>query len=253
MWWRREDSNLRHGAYETPALPPELRRLGNQISELQRRILPRLPHCALNCARYATRSLLEILRRGDVVAVEHGARPVPADLHDDAFGDPSPDHVPHPAPAEVVEQKAGGTGRLAGLHPPLPEVAEPLAGPSAAEPDEHVRDHAPEPTLERFDARPVGFQLGKQRRREVGFSALVVLGPLGVEPYRPALEVQVTPLEPEHLSPTPRQRVAECDREPVRLRQSLPDGSEHLRLAEASARRRFLELADHGQPQELAV
>ena len=25
-WWRREDSNLRHGAYETPALPPELRR-----------------------------------------------------------------------------------------------------------------------------------------------------------------------------------------------------------------------------------
>src|SRR5262249_41957166 len=24
-WWRREDSNLRHGAYETPALPPELR------------------------------------------------------------------------------------------------------------------------------------------------------------------------------------------------------------------------------------
>jgi hypothetical protein len=31
-WWRREDSNLRHGAYETPALPPELRRLGRNFS-----------------------------------------------------------------------------------------------------------------------------------------------------------------------------------------------------------------------------
>ena len=40
-WWRWEDSNLRHGAYETPALPPELRRLDNQINDLQqRRILP---------------------------------------------------------------------------------------------------------------------------------------------------------------------------------------------------------------------
>src|SRR5678815_2717499 len=34
-WWRREDSNLRHGAYETPALPPELRRrVGGPSSKL---------------------------------------------------------------------------------------------------------------------------------------------------------------------------------------------------------------------------
>src|SRR6266478_5098969 len=31
-WWRREDSNLRHGAYETPALPPELRRRNQDAS-----------------------------------------------------------------------------------------------------------------------------------------------------------------------------------------------------------------------------
>ncbi len=29
-WWRWEDSNLRHGAYETPALPPELHRRARQ-------------------------------------------------------------------------------------------------------------------------------------------------------------------------------------------------------------------------------
>src|SRR5215470_4136992 len=35
-WWRREDSNLRHGAYETPALPPELRRrVGDRAENLQ--------------------------------------------------------------------------------------------------------------------------------------------------------------------------------------------------------------------------
>jgi hypothetical protein len=51
MWWRREDSNLRHGAYETPALPPELRRLDNQINNLQqRRILPRPGRRSGNCA-----------------------------------------------------------------------------------------------------------------------------------------------------------------------------------------------------------
>ena len=33
-WWRREDSNLRHGAYETPALPPELRRRNPKNYEL---------------------------------------------------------------------------------------------------------------------------------------------------------------------------------------------------------------------------
>src|SRR6202022_3803046 len=41
MWWRREDSNLRHGAYETPALPPELRRLGRNFAQLQSGILTR--------------------------------------------------------------------------------------------------------------------------------------------------------------------------------------------------------------------
>ena len=35
-WWRREDSNLRHGAYETPALPPELRRrVGDRAENVQ--------------------------------------------------------------------------------------------------------------------------------------------------------------------------------------------------------------------------
>src|SRR5262250_1565399 len=38
-WWRREDSNLRHGAYETPALPPELRRRGRKLRLLQSAIL----------------------------------------------------------------------------------------------------------------------------------------------------------------------------------------------------------------------
>src|ERR1700732_1480949 len=41
IWWRREDSNLRHGAYETPALPPELRRLGRNYAQLQSGILTR--------------------------------------------------------------------------------------------------------------------------------------------------------------------------------------------------------------------
>src|SRR5262245_4538567 len=39
-WWRWEDSNLRHGAYETPALPPELHRHSQGDQELSGGILP---------------------------------------------------------------------------------------------------------------------------------------------------------------------------------------------------------------------
>src|SRR4030095_10734224 len=86
VWWRREDSNLRHGAYETPALPPELRRLGNQINEMQSGILSRVPERARKRA-HEPGCGLQILRRGDVVAVKHAAGAVPADLHRHAFGD----------------------------------------------------------------------------------------------------------------------------------------------------------------------
>src|SRR5712691_8597244 len=56
-WWRREDSNLRHGAYETPALPPELRRRlrarGRKLQAYGTRVKPESaaerPLCATSC------------------------------------------------------------------------------------------------------------------------------------------------------------------------------------------------------------
>src|SRR4029453_14609681 len=88
-WWRREDSNLRHGAYETPALPPELRRrVGGPSSKLtglrDRRQVTRGRAgrwCARECAREPRGDVLQIGRAHDVVAIEHRACPVPGHLH----------------------------------------------------------------------------------------------------------------------------------------------------------------------------
>ena len=116
-WWRREDSNLRHGAYETPALPPELRRrVGGPSSKLtglrDRRQVTRpagsRPEpvlgraCARNCARELRGHVLKVGRAHDMVAVEHGPGPVPGDLHRHALGDPCNYHVPDRGPPEVV-------------------------------------------------------------------------------------------------------------------------------------------------------
>ena len=115
-WWRREDSNLRHGAYETPALPPELRRrVGGPSSKLtglrDRRQVTRpagsRPEPVLGGPVPVTvpgscGHVLKVGRAHDMVAVDHGPGPVPGDLHRHALGDPCIDHVPDRGPPEVV-------------------------------------------------------------------------------------------------------------------------------------------------------
>src|SRR5262245_57886683 len=96
MWWRREDSNLRHGAYETPALPPELRRrAGGRAENLQaygagvKRARGSLGgHCARHRARKPPSDLLEIAGAHDVAAVEHRASLVAGHGHGYALGHP---------------------------------------------------------------------------------------------------------------------------------------------------------------------
>jgi hypothetical protein len=39
-WWRWEELNLRHGAYETPALPLSYTAVVREVAQLQREILP---------------------------------------------------------------------------------------------------------------------------------------------------------------------------------------------------------------------
>jgi hypothetical protein len=39
-WWRWEELNLRHGAYETPALPLSYTAVVSEVAELRRKILP---------------------------------------------------------------------------------------------------------------------------------------------------------------------------------------------------------------------
>jgi hypothetical protein len=40
-WWRWEELNLRHGAYETPALPLSYTADSRELDEVQSEILPR--------------------------------------------------------------------------------------------------------------------------------------------------------------------------------------------------------------------
>src|SRR5215469_11903799 len=92
-WWRREDSNLRHGAYETPALPPELRRRAGGPSRKVTRLGSGsqanrgsfLRDCARNCARETPRDVLKVPWAYDVVAVEDRAGLVPRHRHGDPF------------------------------------------------------------------------------------------------------------------------------------------------------------------------
>src|SRR5215471_20337018 len=102
-WWRREDSNLRHGAYETPALPPELRRRAGGPSRKVTGLGSRsqanrgsfLSGCARNCAREAPRDVLKVPRAHDVVAVEDRASLVPSHRHRNSLWHPCVDHVSH--------------------------------------------------------------------------------------------------------------------------------------------------------------
>ena len=49
-WWRWEELNLRHGAYETPALPLSYTAVIREVAELRRRILPQgWPTCPKTC------------------------------------------------------------------------------------------------------------------------------------------------------------------------------------------------------------
>src|SRR5258705_2093646 len=74
-WWRREDSNLRHGAYETPALPPELRRRpggpSRKLTGLRDSRQVTRSRAGCNCARELGCHVLQIGRAHDMVAVEY--------------------------------------------------------------------------------------------------------------------------------------------------------------------------------------
>ena len=54
-WWRWEELNLRHGAYETPALPLSYTAVVREVAELRRRILPQgWPTCPKTIAHSRT-------------------------------------------------------------------------------------------------------------------------------------------------------------------------------------------------------
>src|SRR5678815_481150 len=141
-WWRREDSNLRHGAYETPALPPELRRRAGWTSRKltglrgarQARRCVGSSDCARNCAREPPGDVLEITGAHDVVAIEHAAGPVSRHSHGYTLRNTSVDHVARRCPAQIVSQHPRATGRLAGGQPRPPEVATTLTEHARAAP-----------------------------------------------------------------------------------------------------------------------
>src|SRR5437660_10470861 len=55
-WWRWEELNLRHGAYETPALPLSYTADPRKFDQLQDEILPRTPpSCPKTCPNRAAR------------------------------------------------------------------------------------------------------------------------------------------------------------------------------------------------------
>jgi len=110
-----------------------------------------------------------------------------------------------------------GTPAARRLRPALAEAAEALTGELTLKPDEHVGDHALEPALERLDLRPVLAEFAEQVDREERRTALVVLRLAGLQADDAAVEVDVAPLEVEHLSPAPCERVAQPNGEPVRL------------------------------------
>src|SRR5215813_9418660 len=147
-WWRREDSNLRHGAYETPALPPELRRRAGGPSRKvtglgsgsQANRGSFLSDCARDCARQAPRDVLEIAWAHDVVAVEDCAGLVPSHGHGNSLWHPRIDHVPHRGPPAVVTKHPRHARLSACAHPGLPVVRPPLAAMTARQMGEHVRD-----------------------------------------------------------------------------------------------------------------
>src|SRR5262245_21676395 len=120
-WWRREDSNLRHGAYETPALPPELRRrVGWTSSKTTGLRSGRQASggsfglgCARKCARELQRDVLKVARRDDVIAIEDAAGLVAGNGPRHPFGNTLIHHVPHRRPRKVALQHVG---TLAFLH-----------------------------------------------------------------------------------------------------------------------------------------
>src|SRR5437867_2652064 len=77
------------------------------------------------------RSFLQVGRAHDVVAVEHGARPVAGHLHGDALRDAGVDHVAHGTAATVVPEHAGHAGRLAGRGPGVAEISATPSPPLA--------------------------------------------------------------------------------------------------------------------------
>src|SRR5438094_1340442 len=83
VWWRWEELNLRHGAYETPALPLSYTAEPRKINGLETGFYPGTPGCARDCARRRghvgdrrdpARRVLEVRLADDVVAVEHRPR-----------------------------------------------------------------------------------------------------------------------------------------------------------------------------------
>src|SRR6266478_9198157 len=72
-WWRWEELNLRHGAYETPALPLSYTADPRKFDQLQDGILPRTPpSCPKTCpTRAARRPPRSASRRGAAAATAY--------------------------------------------------------------------------------------------------------------------------------------------------------------------------------------
>ena len=72
-WWRWEELNLRHGAYETPALPLSYTATSRKIDELANGFYRSGCDCARDCAPNAIGRGAEVLR-DDLVPVKNAAR-----------------------------------------------------------------------------------------------------------------------------------------------------------------------------------
>src|SRR5438445_8566817 len=191
----------------SPRSPPGHRgRRGAQPGDIALRRL------RVDVRRRALHCLAQIVLTGDVVAVEDGARLVPADLHRHALPDAGPHHVAHAAAPQVVEE----SGRYLAFAPirvrPVDAVKagfDARRRPRAAEvadrptvPVKYELGHPIRPPVAPGNDASVGAALddGAEVALDRDGAAAAVLRVLGSEPDHAAGTVDVRPCQRGELA-----------------------------------------------------
>src|SRR5262249_101092 len=139
--------------------------------------------CGRKCARQASSNVLEITGTHDVVAIDHGARPMPGYRHRHTFRYTRVDHAPNRRASTIVPQHPWRVSRAARALPDLSKIPSLLPEHPLRATDirEQPRDDARQPPRKRLDATDMGryerFELWSQIHRP----AFIVLGSAGVK------------------------------------------------------------------------